>query len=496
MSALLDVQAMLADLAAQGVQPRHLINDSRLVAPGDVFIAYPGLHADGRQFIAAAVQRGASAILWEASGFAWDAAWQVANIGITGLREVAGEIAHQVYGRPSEKMRLIGITGTNGKTSCSHWLARALSAAGQSCALIGTIGNGFPDDLHDTLNTTPDAVSLHALLADYQAAGAVACAMEVSSIGIEQNRCAGAAFAVAVFTNLTRDHLDYHRTMDAYAAAKKQLFVWPGLQAAVINLDDPQGRRLAASSTAVRKIGYTLHGADSGRVEYLLRAEKIIALAEGQRFTLLSPEGEVEIHTPMLGTYNIANLLAVAGSLLALDVPFARLGELLGALQPPPGRMEQLGGAANEPLVVVDYAHTPDALDNALAALRVTAATRGGRLYCIFGCGGDRDRGKRPQMGEIAGRRADQVVLTNDNPRNEDPAGILAEIAAAVPMASIVADRAQAIATTITAATPADVILIAGKGHEPYQEIAGERHHFSDVAEAGKALASRREAAA
>ncbi len=495
MSALLNVAALLDSLAGQGVRPQRLINDSRLVEPGDVFIAYPGVQADGRQFIATAIERGAIAVLWEANGYQWNAQWPVANVGINGLRDVAGEIAHQVYGRPSEQLRLIGITGTNGKTSCSHWIARALSAAGQSCALIGTIGNGFPDALHDARNTTPDAISLHALLADYRAAGATACAMEVSSIGIEQNRCAGAQFAVAVFTNLSRDHLDYHRTMDAYAAAKKQLFVWPGLQTAVINLDDPQGRRLVASSTAVRKIGYTLHGA-SGRVEYLLRAEKIEQHANGQRFVLLSPEGSVAVATPMLGAYNIANLLAVAGTLLALGVPFARLGDLLAALPPPPGRMERLGGGPGEPLVVVDYAHTPDALDNALAALRVTVAARGGRLHCIFGCGGDRDRGKRPQMGEIAGRRADCVVLTNDNPRSEDPAAILAEIAAAVPAASIVADRAVAIASTIAGAAPADVILIAGKGHEPYQEVAGQRHHFSDIAEAGKALARRQEAAA
>lgn len=491
MSDLASASALLQGLSDQGRRPLRLTNDSRAVEPGDVFIAYPGLQADGRQFIAAAIERGAIAVLWEKSGFIWHDEWKVANLGIAHLRDVAGDIAHEAYGRPSDALRLIGITGTNGKTSCAHWIARALSSAGQPCALIGTIGNGFPDALSDARNTTPDALTLHALLADYQAAGAKTCAMEVSSIGVEQNRCAGANFAVAVFTNLTRDHLDYHRTMEAYAAAKKQLFVWPNLQTAVINLDDPFGRRLAASTTALHKIGYTVHGGE-GRVDYLLRAENIEAHGDGQRFTLVSPEGEQAIETSLLGQYNIANLLAVAGALLAVGVTFAQLQPLLNSLTPPPGRLERLGGN-NEPLVVVDYAHTPDALDNALAALRVTAVARGGRLHCVFGCGGDRDRGKRPQMGEIASRRADAVVLTSDNPRSEDPLAILAEIKAAAATATVIADRGEAIAATIAAAAAADVILIAGKGHEPYQEVAGERHYFSDVAEASKALVCRRE---
>jgi UDP-N-acetylmuramoyl-L-alanyl-D-glutamate--2,6-diaminopimelate ligase len=493
-SPVYNVQALLQQLAAQGVQPRRLINDSRAVEAGDVFIAYLGHHADGRQYIPVAIARGAVAVLWESNGFTWDAGWQVANVGIANLRDVAGDIAHQVYGRPSESLRLIGITGTNGKTSCAHWISRALSAAGQRCAVIGTIGNGFPEALSDAVNTTPDALTLHALLADYRAAGATACAMEVSSIGLEQHRCAGAHFAVAVFTNLTRDHLDYHRSMEAYAAAKRQLFMWPSLQAAVINLDDRLGRKLATTTTAVRKIGYSVDGAPAN-TDYVLRAERIVNHADGQQFTLQSPDGEILITTPLLGRYNVANLLAVAGTLLAMNVPFSQLASLLDVLTPPPGRLERLGGQG-EPLVVVDYAHSPDALDNALAALRQTASVRGGRLVCVFGCGGDRDRGKRPQMGEIAARRADQVVLTSDNPRSEDPATILAEIASAVPQAAVLADRAQAIAETVAAASAADVILIAGKGHEPYQEIAGVRYPFSDVAEATRALASRRETTA
>lgn len=496
MSKVLEVQALLQQLADQGVRPRRLVNDSRAVEAGDVFIAYPGHLADGRHYIPVALARGAVAVLWESNGFAWNDSWQVANVGIANLRDITGDIAHQVYGQPSNALRLIGVTGTNGKTSCSHWISQALSVAGQRCAVIGTIGNGFPGALNEAVNTTPDAITLHALLADYLAAGATACAMEVSSIGLDQHRCAGANFAVAVFTNLTRDHLDYHRSMEAYGAAKKQLFMWPPLQAAVINVDDRFGRKLAASTIAARKIGYSVDGAVvPAGIEYMLRAEQIVNHGDGQHFILQSPEGELSIETPLLGRYNIANLLAVAGSLLALNVPFAQLAPLLADLAPPAGRLERLGGQ-DEPLVVVDYAHTPDALDNALAALRQTAVARAGRLLCLFGCGGDRDRGKRPQMGEIASRRADQVVLTSDNPRSEDPAAILAEIASAAPNATVIVDRARAIAETVAAASAADVILIAGKGHEPYQEIAGVRHPFSDLAEAQAALARRREVAA
>jgi UDP-N-acetylmuramyl-tripeptide synthetase len=480
---------LLEQLQAAGVQPRRLINDSRKIARGDVFIAYPGASSDGRNYIAAALAAGAAAVLWESQDFAWNPAWPVVNIGVHGLRQLAGELADLVYGQPSAHLDLIGITGTNGKTTCSQWLAEALTSLERRCAVIGTLGNGFPGDLAPSLNTTPDALDLHASLADYRRDGALACAMEVSSIGLDQGRCTGARFKVAVLTNLSRDHLDYHRTMSAYEAAKRPLFQWPGLQAAVINLDDPFGRRLAVDSSAPLRIGYTLDDSPVV-VDWLIRASDLQARADGQSFRLSAPQGEADIHTPVLGRYNVANLLAVAGTLLALGQPFAAVVEQLQALTPPAGRLESLGGVG-EPLVVVDYAHTPDALDNVLAALRPVAAARGGRLLCVFGCGGDRDPGKRPQMGEVAVSRADQVWLTSDNPRSEDPLQILADIAVGAPGAEQVPDRTLAIQTAIAAATSADVVLLAGKGHEPYQEIAGRRLPFSDLAVARSALAAR-----
>lgn len=480
---------LLEQLLAAGVQPRRLVNDSRKVERGDIFIAYPGANSDGRNYIAAALAAGAAAVLWESRDFAWNSAWPVVNLGVHGLRQLAGELADLVYGQPSRELDLIGITGTNGKTTCSQWLAEALTALERRCAVIGTLGNGFPGDLAPSLNTTPDALDLHASLATYLRNGARACAMEVSSIGLDQGRCTGARFKVAVLTNLSRDHLDYHRTMSAYEAAKRPLFQWPGLAAAVINVDDPFGRRLAADTTAPLRIGYTLDDSTVA-VDWLIRAVDLQTQADGQRFRLVAPQGEADISTPVLGRYNVANLLAVAGTLLALGQPFAAVVEQLQTLIPPAGRLESLGGQG-EPLVVVDYAHTPDALDNALAALRPVAAARGGELVCVFGCGGDRDPGKRPQMGEVAVSRADRVWLTNDNPRSEDPLRILAEIAVGAPAARQEPDRAAAIAAAITTAAPADVVLLAGKGHEPYQEVAGRRLPFSDLAVARAALAAR-----
>lgn len=480
---------LLQQLAAAGISPRRLVNDSRKVGRGDVFLAYPGAVSDGRNYITAALAAGAAAVLWESRDFAWNPAWPVVNVGVHGLRQLAGELADLIDGQPSAHLDLIGVTGTNGKTTCTQWLAEALTALDRRCAVIGTLGNGFPGNLAPSLNTTPDALDLHASLADYRRDGAQACAMEVSSIGLDQGRCTGARFKVAVLTNLSRDHLDYHRTMSAYEAAKRPLFLWPGLAAAVVNLDDPFGRRLAADSTAPLRIGYTLEDSPVA-VDWLLRATDLQTRPDGQSFRLLAPQGEADIHTPVLGRYNVANLLAVAGTLLALGQPFTAVVEQLQALTPPAGRLESLGGQG-EPLVVVDYAHTPDALDNALAALRPVAAARGGELVCVFGCGGDRDPGKRPQMGEIAVKRADKVWLTSDNPRSEDPLAILADIAVGAPAAAQQPDRAAAIHAAITAARPADVVMLAGKGHEPYQEVAGRRLPFSDLAVARAALAAR-----
>ncbi|MCP5269486.1 MAG: UDP-N-acetylmuramoyl-L-alanyl-D-glutamate--2,6-diaminopimelate ligase [Zoogloeaceae bacterium] len=483
---------LLRQLAALGVQPGGVTDDSRQVSPGDLFLAFPGDAADGRRYIGDAMARGAAAVIWEgndSSCVTWDEV-KVPNIAVPGLREVAGEIAHAVLGDPSERLSLIAITGTNGKTTCSQWVA---SAHPRRCAIIGTLGAGFPGDLTDTGFTTPQASTLARCLDQFIAGRADACALEASSIGIAEGRLNGAHVDIAVFTNLTRDHLDYHGTMEAYAAAKERLFLWPGLRAAVINLDDPFGQRLVTETSARLKVGYTLRQATAS-VDLLISASNIRQGDHGLAFTLHAPHGTTDIDTQLVGRYNIANLLAVSGVLLASGLPFEQLAERLQVLVPPPGRLQTLVGAG-QPMVVIDYAHSPDALENALLALREQANARGGKLHCVFGCGGDRDHGKRPLMGEAAARGADHVLLTSDNPRGESPLAIIEEIRVGIPAAVDEPDRRLAIHRAIAAASPADVVLIAGKGHESYQEIAGAFHPFSDFKEAEKALAERKVAA-
>ena len=487
-----EAQRVLDELQRQGVTATSLCADSRAVAPGDVFVAFPGARADGRRFIADAVARGAAAVLWERQGHAFDVALKVPNLAVDDLQALSGWLAHLVYGRPSEKLWSVGITGTNGKTSVSQWIARAFELLGRRCAVVGTLGCGFPGNLEESLNTTPDALILHRLFAGYLAQGAQAVAMEVSSIGLHQGRVNGVHFDVAVFTNLTRDHLEYHGGMAAYGAAKEQLFATPGLKTAVLNLDDTLGRKIARdlAGRGVQVTGYTLRGETAPGVDVLLAAEGIAATPRGQRFTAVTPQGRVDIQAPLVGEFNVSNLLAVLGTLLASGVPLDRAAAVLQRLTSSPGRMQALGGDG-QPLAVIDYAHTPDALDKALAALRGAAAARGGRLVCVFGCGGNRDPGKRPLMGEVAVRRADAVILTSDNPRDEDPQAILADIVRGAPGARTIADRGEAIRAALAEADARDVVLIAGKGHESYQEIAGRRQPFSDVDCAAAALASR-----
>ena len=326
-------------------------------------------------------------------------------------------------------------------------------------------------------------------LAEFCQAGVPACALEASSIGIEEGRLDGARIDVAVFTNLTRDHLDYHLTMEDYAAAKARLFTWPRLRLAVINLDDPFGRELASLSTATKVIGYTQSDQPCDR-QGVISAQEIEQTIDGLRFRLCAPNGRARVATGLLGRYNVSNLLAVAAVLIDAGLTPREVAERFATLTPPAGRLEKIGGN-NEPLIIVDYSHTPDALQSALHALRPVASARGGQLVALFGCGGDRDPGKRPLMGEIATQLADRVVLTSDNPRSEDPAAIIEQIRCAAPAAGVIADRGEAIARTIAAALPADVILLAGKGHEPYQEVAGIRRPFSDVEQARAALADR-----
>ena len=442
-------------------------------------------------------RRGAAAVLYQPEGFAGnvDAAHALA---VPALNELAGGIASAWYGEPSESMRAIGVTGTNGKTSCTQWIAAALSALDGPCAVIGTLGTGMPGRLTHTGFTTPDAPQLQRSLAALAAAGAKSVAMEVSSHALHQGRVNGTAFDLAVFTNLTQDHLDYHRTFEAYEAAKARLFDWPTLQAAIINRDDAAGQRFIARTMGrVRTIAYGIGPAPlAGRADASISATHVRATATGTAFHLSSDWGESEVEVGTLGLFNVSNLLAVLGALLASGVPLGAALAQLAKLEPVNGRMQRLGGriANDEPLVVVDYAHTPDALEKTLDALRPIAQARGGKLVCMFGCGGDRDATKRPLMGAIAERHADAVVVTSDNPRSEPPQSIIEQILAGMAQpgrARAIEDRANAILQAVRGAAREDVVVLAGKGHEATQEIMGKKRVFSDQDHARLALASR-----
>ncbi len=456
--------------------------DSRLVTPGALFMAYPGVHNDGRKYIAQAIQAGATAVIWESRDFAWNADWQVTNIGIAGLKDKVGEIAADYYGQPSQKMHMIGVTGTNGKTSVSQWIAQALTAVGMKTAVIGTIGNGFVDAQSEASNTTPDAILLQSMLADYSAQGAQAVAMEVSSHGLHQGRVNSVQFDVAILTNLSRDHLDYHGTMEDYAAAKELLFTWPELQVSVINADDAFGQRVAKKLIAQNKPLLT-YGLNQGDV----RALNLQLHEHGLSMQVSTPQGNALVNAPVLGRFNAYNVLAVLAALLALKIELQDAVAAIAKIQPVPGRMQQFGGDS-KPLVVVDYAHTPDALEKVLATLREQTA---GKLICVFGCGGDRDPGKRPLMGIAASGFADKVIVSSDNPRSEDPVAIIQQVVSGMRKAALVeVDRAKAIQQAVQSARSGDIVLVAGKGHEDYQEIAGVRTPFSDVAVAQAALDS------
>jgi UDP-N-acetylmuramoyl-L-alanyl-D-glutamate--2,6-diaminopimelate ligase len=479
----------------------HLTSDSRKVGKGDVFFAYPGEAGDGRNYIDKAIAAGAAAIVYDDAGFAWNVGTAIPSLPVAALKMNAGPIAHAFYGMPDRGMFTVGVTGTNGKTSCAVWLGQAMSRTDGPSAVIGTLGVGLfkgrPEaDFVETGNTTPDAVLLAQKLAEVRDAGADSLAIEVSSIGLEQGRTLGMHFDVAVFTNLTRDHLDYHGDMAKYEAAKQKLFAWPGLKHAVINLDDEAGMRLVATmdSAAVSLIGYTLQAAPFGEQAGLsiLRASNFKSRHAGTEFHLDSPFGNANVKTHLVGHFNISNALAVLGTLLAKGTPFKAAIEAIEALVPAPGRMQQVGGE-DAPMVIVDYAHTPDALEKTLQALRQVATERGGQLWCVFGCGGDRDPGKRPQMGKIA-QLADHVMVTSDNPRSEEPASIIAQVVAGMDREhphQAIEDRAAAILSAVRNAGKADVILVAGKGHEPYQEIKGKKMPFSDAEHAALALAAR-----
>jgi UDP-N-acetylmuramoyl-L-alanyl-D-glutamate--2,6-diaminopimelate ligase len=467
----------------------RISSDSRRLGPGDAFAAYPGAHRDGRAYIPDAIARGAGAILWETQGFHWNRAWKLPHLPIDELKAKLGFIADAVYGHPSHDLWMVGVTGTNGKTSCAHWIAAGLDAAGRRAAVLGTLGNGLIGALESGTNTTPDAALLQQMLADYRAAGAQAAVMEVSSHGIDQGRVNGVAFDVALFTNLSRDHLDYHTTMAAYGAAKAKLLAWPGLRVGVINADDAFGQSLLDSA---RGHGHKVLSYGFGAADVV--GSGLTSLpAGGLAFTVETPWGKGRITTPLVGAFNAANLLGVLGVLLVSGVAFEPALAILAGVEAPPGRMQRLGGG-DRPLVVIDYAHTPDALDKVLTALR-PAVGEGSELICLFGAGGERDRGKRPEMGRLAARLADRVLVTSDNPRGEDPAAIASEIVHGIRDTgnrrySVELDRAIAIASAIGEAGRGDIVLLAGKGHETYQESNGARLPFSDAEHAARALMS------
>lgn len=481
----------------------HLQLDSRRIAPGDVFVAVPGAvpgkSADGRDYLRAAAALGAAAALVEAEG------WKPIDIGlpilpVPGLRRLVGPLAASFYGQPSEKLLAIGVTGTNGKTSCTQWIAQLLTLEGTRCAVIGTVGSGFPGTVFaGAALTTPDAIALQREVRALLDEGARALALEVSSIGLDQGRVDGMAFDIALFTNLTRDHLDYHGTLERYEAAKARLFDWPTLSHAVINLDDAAGQRFAArlaERSGLRVIGFTAQDAAApAPLALRLSAHAVRATATGLQFEVDDGSSRSEVAAPLVGAFNVSNLLGVLGVARAAGIALERACSVLPRLAPPPGRMQRVGGEG-APLAVVDYAHTPDALAQALVALAPLAQARGGRLWVVFGAGGDRDPGKRAPMGEAAARLADRVVITSDNPRTEAPEAIVEAIARGVPAdraarVERIVDRAEAIARALAAADDADVVLIAGKGHEDYQDSGGAKRPFSDVEHARAALARR-----
>jgi len=491
------------DEAARWLRARvrgTLQTDSRAVRAGDGFLAWPGATHDARRFVGAARAAGAAACLLEADGA--DTAASALPDGdadlalCAGLKAAAGPIAAAFFDHPSRAIDVYAVTGTNGKTSTAWWIAQALAALPQrrECAVMGTLGIGVPPQVQPTGLTTPDAVLLQRSLREWVDRGVSACAMEASSIGLAEHRLEGTAIRVAIFTNFTQDHLDYHGSMEAYWQAKARLFDWPGLQAAVINIDDPKGAALAAA-WGHRNDRTTALWTVSAQRDASLRAQAVRHDGHGLRFEVVEGAQSLSLQSALVGDYNVLNLLGVIGALRATGVPLADAVAACERLQPVPGRMEQVT-LPGMPLVCVDYAHTPDALDKVLAALLPLARARGGALWCVFGCGGDRDAGKRPLMAAVAGRHAQQVVVTSDNPRSEDPQSIIAQILpgfGARPAAQVMVqpDRARAIEHSVMQADAADVIVIAGKGHEAFQETAGRKLPFSDIGQARAALARR-----
>ena len=473
---LLAAESVTVPVPLASVPVTRLTMDSRDVQFGDVFIALAGTATDGRKFIADAFAKGAVAALAEVAN-------GDSRIGaVPNLRMRVSALAARLHGDASAKLPVYGVTGTNGKTTTSQLLAAALTRLHGPTFVLGTLGYGLYGELQPGRHTTPDAIALQRLLAEGFRNGARAAAMEVSSHGLDQGRVEALHFRTAIFSNLTRDHLDYHGTMAAYGAAKRRLFVWPQLQHAVINADDAFGRDLLADSAiTAQKFAYGVRAHALSGIAGMVHAERIHYSSEGIMAEIVTPWGRKLLQSPLLGEFNLSNLLAALTALCANGYPLDDVAGVLGTVRPIAGRMERFGGSS-QPLIVVDYAHTPDALEKALMALRLHCH---GKVAVVFGCGGDRDKGKRPEMGALAERFADAVLLSNDNPRSEDPLAIANDIRAGMKAGQsvrFIADRKQAIATMLAELQPGDALLLAGKGHEAYIEADGRRTPYSEVA--------------
>jgi UDP-N-acetylmuramoyl-L-alanyl-D-glutamate--2,6-diaminopimelate ligase len=488
MNAALPSRSLRQLLAGLAELPRDiaisdLTQDGRAARPGCAFLAVRGTVDHGLKFAPQAVANGARAVLWEPAPVVVvpELPSDIVVAPVSHLREHASEIAGRFFGAPSANLSVAGITGTNGKTTCAYLLAQALEGAGRAAAYMGTIGNGRPGALAASALTTGDAVTVQRTLAGLRAGGVANVAMEVSSHALDQSRVAAVRFRTAAFTNLTRDHLDYHGTMDSYGAAKARLFTREHLESRVINVDDAFGRQLAIDPRGRGRLVVTCRGHQS-RVrnhDGFVRAMHVSLSTRGIELEFDSSWGTGGLRCPLVGDFNVDNMLTVIAILLDWDLPLDAVLSTMSRVHAAPGRMQTFGGE-RAPLAVVDYAHTPDALQKALSAARAHAA---GRLIVVFGCGGDRDPGKRPLMGTIAAELADDIVITDDNPRTESPEAIAAGVSAGIPASKpfrIQLDRARAIREAIESARENDVVVIAGKGHEDYQIYGQERRPFSD----------------
>ena len=466
-----------------------LKTDSREIRAGDGFIAWPGAAQDARKYVADVIKAGSGACLVELDGVESYGFTDTKIATYAGLKAAAAPIAADYFNNPSRQIPTIAVTGTNGKTSTAWWLSLALGKLNRACGVIGTLGIGRPGAMVLNGLTTPDPVLLQQQLRRFVDEDFAACAIEASSIGIAEKRLDATHLQVAVFTNFTQDHLDYHGSMTAYWAAKASLFEWPGLQAAVINVDDAKGQTLSLTLKDSGLDIWTFAIEQPAR----LQAQAIGQEAGVLTFAVVEGNERRAICTSAIGRYNISNLLGVIGTLRAMGISLEGAAHACSDLPDVPGRLNTLD-CPGQPLVVVDYAHTPDAIEKVLCGLQPVAKTRGGQLWCVFGCGGDRDASKRPLMAATAQNNADRIVVTSDNPRSEDPATIISQILqglASRTSAHVQTDRAMAIAEVLTTAQPEDVVLLAGKGHEKFQEIGGIKYPFDDMVHAQAALDAR-----